>query len=275
MTTSGPRLLEVAALTLLGIVLGRLVWALLSPDQSARPVTPAPAIQASAFDAGGLTGVDKTLLSSLNPFQESDIEVSAPIADDVPETALNLTLKGIRAVTGNGRAAATIVTPDNRQGLYAEGDEVLDGVVLSRILSDRIILDKNGRFESLFREGRDGQLNVINGETLATQQVAPREVVEPSVFRIASFQSLLRAGRIERASSPAGWRFRALGDRSGLEAAGIYDGDYIVSVEGIAAADLDYDRLSEVILSRDRINMAVRRGTQTVELTIVFEERTP
>lgn len=262
-------------MTLLGIVVGRLVWALISPDHSIRPVTPAPTIQSSAFAPDGLTGVDKTLLSSLNPFQESDIEVAAPIADDVPETALNLTLKGIRAVTGDGRAAATIVTPDNRQGLYAEGDEVLDGVVLSRILSDRIILDKNGRFESLFREGRDGQLNVINGESPATQQVASREVVEPSVFRVASFQSLLRVGRIERASSPAGWRFRALGDRSGLEAAGIYDGDYIVSVEGIAAAELDYDRLSDVILSRDRINMAVRRGTQTVELTIVFEERTP
>ena len=271
----GPRLLEFVALTLLGVFLGRLAWTVISPEHGLRPVTPAPLIQSRSFNPSGLTGVDKTLLSALNPFVETDIVVSAPQMDDVPETSLNLTLKGIRAVTGGGLAAATIVTPDNRQGLYAEGDEILDGVVLSRILSDRIILDKNGRFESLFREGRDGALNVIAGDGPTVQQVTDREVVEPSVFRVRSFQSLLSAGRIERATSPAGWRFRALGDPSGLEAAGIYDGDYIVSVAGIPAAELDYDRLSDVILSANRINMAVRRGTQTVELTIVFEERTP
>ncbi|MEO0465747.1 MAG: type II secretion system protein N [Pseudomonadota bacterium] len=269
------RIVETAGLITAGVLLGRLFWLIATPEHGVRPITLSPAIQSNWTSRIALTGIDKTLLSSLNPFAESDVIATVPVVDDVPQTSLNLSLRGIRAVTGDGFAAATIVTPDNRQSLYAEGDEILDGVVLSRILSDRIILDKNGTFESLFREGRDGALNVINGEESISQQLTDREVIEPSVFRVPSFESLLGSVRIERTASPDGWRFRALGDPAALASAGINDGDYIVSVAGVPAADLDYDRLSDIILSADRINMAVRRSSQTVQLTIVFEERNP
>lgn len=264
---------ELAALIALGIALGRLVWLFVAPQGYVASITPPPTIANSSPAPTVTTPIDKSILLRVNAFMPSETAPAASTIDDVPETSLNLKLKGQRAVTGDGLGTAMIVTPDNRQAVYSEGQEILDGVFLSRVLSDRVILEKNGEFESLFREGRDGALNVLGDADEVRQTVENQEVVEGSVYRIASVASLLSSARLERVTAPPGWQFRSVGDPSVLRQAGLFDGDQLVSINGSQVADLPYESLAGLLSESNRVNIRVRRGTQTLNLTLVFEER--
>lgn len=267
--------LEVLGLAAIGFFLGHGIWLLFAPDDYTAHITPAPNLPNLSMASDSTVPVDKSILLRVNPFEIAASEPNPAGLDDVPETALNLTLKGQRAVTGNGLGTATIVTPDNRQRVFREGEEILEGVVLSRVLSDRVILEKDGRFESLFWEGRDGALNVLGSATEPRQTLENQEVVDLSSSRIMSISDLLRSVRIERATRPEGWRLRAIGDPSVLRSAGLFDGDYLVSLNGSDAASMSYQSLIESLNQTERANLSVRRGNQTIDVTVVFEERLP
>lgn len=265
-------LVEVSALVILGVFVGRFFWMVIAPQAHVAAITPSPNLPNVSLSDSASTPVDKSILLRINAFEEPDTVTATPTLDEVPETSLNLVLKGQRAVTGDGLGTATIVTPDNRQSVYEEGEEILEGVVLSRVLSDRVILEKDGRFESLFWEGRDGALNVLGTEETPRQTIANQEAVKVSTFRVDNLNALRGAFRFNRVTAPPGWRFRAVGDPGVLRSAGIYDGDYLVAVDGAAATDLDLTALVSQFDSTERMNLTVRRGSETLAITLVFEE---
>jgi len=90
---------------------------------------------------------------------------------------------------------------------------------------------------------------------------------------VSSLAALQGASRLERSTGPAGWRFRAVGDPATLRSAGIYDGDLLVAVDGNPAESLTYQTVLSLLEEKDRVNLSIRRGGQTLNLTLVFEER--
>lgn len=268
-----PRLVELVALIVIGLVIARLFWLILAPGGAVSDVTPPPALNAVQVSQAPVRIADRSVLIRTNAFAAIDSGPVEAEVEDVPETSLNLVLKGLRAASGEGASSsATIVTPDNEVGVYVVGAEIIDGVVLTRILSDRVILDKNGSFESLFLEGRTGELNVIGGNT-PRQAVGGGEVIEPSVHRVESFSALMRDVSLQRASSPPGWRIMAPGNPGVLAQFGLEQGDLLTSVNGREAESLTYDDLAGLIGGSDRVDLSVRRGTETKRVTLVFEER--
>ncbi len=73
----------------------------------------------------------------------------APVQTDAPETKLNLVLKGLLAATPMTHASAIIALGKNgKEDIYGIGDRVSSATV-KEIHSDRVILERNGRFETL------------------------------------------------------------------------------------------------------------------------------
>ena len=69
---------------------------------------------------------------------------------DLPQTSLQLDLEGISlAVTPGGISRAIIATPNQPTKIYKVGDSVPGGAIIRHIFRDRVILDDNGRLESL------------------------------------------------------------------------------------------------------------------------------
>ena len=258
-------LVEFALLVVLGLLLARTFWLIAAPAKSVNALTPAPASMVTAPAPVSRLQANLSLLTSANPFASVE---RAAVDDDtisVPETSLNLRLQGVRAITsgdGDLQASATIVTPDNRQGVYVVGDKLLDNVVLSRILSNRVILDKGGTFEALYLEGREDGLRVLGGEE-PRQAIGGQRVVEPAIHHIASAETLLSAVRLIPAGEEA-LRIVPTVAPEDLEGLGLREGDRLVAVDGRPVAELT---------TTDRINVSIQRGTQTNELTYVFEER--
>lgn len=263
---------EVAALIILGYVLGRSIWHVLAPAASVASITAPAALPTLSVAQDRALIVDRSILVRENPFAPAALSSDAQLAEDVPETSLNLSLKGQRAVTGDGLGAATIVTPDNRQGVYREGDEILEGVVLSQVLPDRVILERDGQLESLFRDGRDGKLSVLGDAEPPRQTVATQDSIEASEYRIANLQSLFAYGRPERSSNPPGWRIRSVGDPSVLRSVGLMDGDELLAINGMAAAEMDFAALQRALSETDRALLSLKRGTRALSITVIFED---
>lgn len=69
---------------------------------------------------------------------------------DLPPTQLQLRLQGIAmGVADNDGSRALIATTGGLVKVYKMGDSVPGGAIIHQILRDRVILDQNGRFESL------------------------------------------------------------------------------------------------------------------------------
>jgi len=64
-------------------------------------------------------------------------------------TNSSLTLNGVFVSDDPKTAAAVIAENDNPEELYTLGDKVPGGGVLDQVLSDRVILKRNGRLETL------------------------------------------------------------------------------------------------------------------------------
>lgn len=69
---------------------------------------------------------------------------------DLPTTQLQLTLQGIAmGLVDSEGSRALISTPSQPAKVYKIGERVPGGATIRQILRDRVILDDNGRFESL------------------------------------------------------------------------------------------------------------------------------
>ena len=68
----------------------------------------------------------------------------------VPETRLNLTLKGVLAATSMKMASAIIAQGKNgKEEIYGIGDKMPGGVIIKEIHPEHVVLERGGRLETL------------------------------------------------------------------------------------------------------------------------------
>ena len=68
---------------------------------------------------------------------------------DAPDTRLKLVLHGVFASEESGKAQAIIADPRGKEEHYAVGDKLPGNAELSEVYPDRVILQRNGRYETL------------------------------------------------------------------------------------------------------------------------------
>ncbi|MEM9421230.1 MAG: type II secretion system protein N [Pseudomonadota bacterium] len=141
------RLIEGAYVMLLGFLMTKLIYVLLTP--LATPETLPSGV------GPGPAPVDLSLLSRFDPFIGVVVPAQQPTYVAAQETKLNLKLVGVTYVDENGRTSATIEADSGDQRPYFEGDAISDGVTIRDILPEQVILLRNGVAETLSLEGRD------------------------------------------------------------------------------------------------------------------------
>lgn len=141
---SAARWFTLLATILLAVSLAQLTWFLLpvreSSDIPRRPVQsagPGPA-DARLANTPAIYLFGTTLQGTAD---------QAP--PDAPDTSLNLTLRGIFAASRREEAHAIIASGADNEKHYAIGDAVTAGVRIHDILTDRVLLERNGRYETL------------------------------------------------------------------------------------------------------------------------------
>lgn len=161
----GPLLVRLAAVpvrswqlllvVLLGAViladLARLVW-LAIPSHIAAPVLTTPINVATAVTNKNSNAVDIEKMAGWHLFGEVGAQPHAAVVEEqAQETTLNLQLLGVISASDPAQARAFIMA-DGRQQQFAIGESLPGAgrVVLSKVLVDRVIIDNNGRYETLW-----------------------------------------------------------------------------------------------------------------------------
>jgi len=262
---AGRMAVESLLVVTVGVLLGRLAWIALAPSDAATPAANFSEVSASGAQAD-LTASPAGLLTRMNPF--SGMPASA---ETDAETALDIKLAGVRAVTGNTTASSAVVSfPDGAQKRFVPGDEVMPGVVLVNVADDAVHLSRNGTLETLsLYPGRrapfaplEAPLTDEGAAVYASAADAPSLDVTPAA--LASDTVLtpeFRSGQV------SGYRLEPRG-AGAFEAAGLQSGDLILRVNGQAIEGLRPEQINQTVASGSDVALDVVRQGAIVRLRV-------
>ena len=87
-------------------------------------------------------------------FGQADEEPQV-IIETLPETKLNLTLAGLFASPNQKDGGAIIINQRQQSQFFSIGEKLPSGVTLQSVHRDRVVINRNGMFETLFIQDID------------------------------------------------------------------------------------------------------------------------
>ncbi|MEL6826255.1 MAG: type II secretion system protein N [Pseudomonadota bacterium] len=274
---------ECALVIALALLVARIGWLIASPSDVVATYTQRPLPAPMRGTSSSLAiATDRTLLVRDNPFQQGEAEI---IVQDVPETNLNLSLDGLRMSTEGGEAGNAIIrTPNGIGKNYSVGDEIMAGVTLERILSDRVIINRDGADETLMLGGRGAGLSVITDDSRisteldsSSQAATPAEPPRPDVIdaQIEAPELLLssvNAGPVRVNGQITGYRLDPLGSADIMRQAGLVPGDVLLQINGASVMQLDTSDVIDRISSAESVELTVNRNGSEQTIRLRFGE---
>ena len=236
----GPLLivLEFALLTLLGLALARLGWAIVTPVGPVGNWQPPRSLAAP----------ETSIIGSFDPFFRQASDASAEVS------GLGLTLLGTRVDTVSGRGSAIIAGSDGVQSSYAVGDEISPGVRLVAVAFDAATLDSGGRRESLFLD-----------QSAGGTPVTPESAGMVTQARLAA--DILVTPRLQ-GTAITGYVLTPKGSGAAFLAAGLQPGDVLVNVGDTPVANISDPAALTRRLDAGGVGITVERAGSRVNLQI-------
>ena len=185
-TKTAIRVINLLLVIWIASMLATLTWDLLSPEE------PEEQIETVTESAAVPVNPDRQLIGQLPAWHlmgvakqdNQPVQTNTPI--EAPETKLKLILKGALSSDDPELARAIIADPRGKEEQYAVGEKLPGNAELSEIHADRIILKRNGRFETLRLPKDKKSSNIV-----ASRSVSARPTASP----MASPQQRLNTAR--------------------------------------------------------------------------------
>lgn len=274
---------ECVLVGVLALLSARLAWLVISPSNSVASYTQRPLPSPMRGGVSTLAvSTDRTLLVRTNPFQQGEGDV---IIQDVPETNLNLDLDGLRMSTEGGESGNAIIrTPDGIGQNYSVGDEILAGVTLERILSDRVIINRDGANETLMLGGRGAGLSVItdDSQTVLTADINARvendppvrdtDIIEAQIEAPELLLGSVNAGPVRVNGVISGYRLDPIGSAEIMQRAGLAPGDVLLRINSTSVAGLDTSDVIDRIMAAETVELTVNRNGSEQTIRLRFGE---
>lgn len=130
-------------------LLAALTWGLVTPQGSSRmdDIKVSPLSIETDPNAQLVRQLPGWHLMGVAAREQTPVVVNTPI--DAPDTRLKLVLHGVYVSDESGMARAIIADPKGKEDQYAVGDKLPGNAELSEVYPDRVILQRNGRYETL------------------------------------------------------------------------------------------------------------------------------
>ncbi len=208
--------------------------------------------------------------------QTAELVVQAAV---VPETNLNLVLRGIRMGADPQSGAALIQVASSGQSFVRVGEEISEGVELAEVHRDHVLISRRGLVESLYiREAaeRNAAASAPDAETTEREPetrttYTPRQIANARgrPGQRADINGLFQIEPRYIDDAVVGYAFVA-GNRSLLESVGLRMNDILVEVAGQPVADADQ---IEDLFNRLRASSGVEIGVvrSGIALTLTVE----
>jgi len=233
-----PALVDMALIAAIAWLLAGLTWQLLpSPhvdsvaaqNPSAQRAAPPPRRDfASAIVRHNLFGVA--------PADTAPARVEP--AAEAPDTQLNLELRGVLAYNPESSALAIISEARGDEKVYAIGDELPGSATLEEVLTDHVILRRNGRLEKLRLPEKSTPVAVATAATGGTAshiaQLTPGQLRDNIVKDPMQFARKVRTIPHKENGKLVGYKLRAREYEGVLAQYGLQPNDIVTEVNGTA-----------------------------------------
>ena len=260
--------------------LATLTWGLLAPAETPEPAADVTgALPARADPARQLVRqLPEWHLMGVVKKEAAPVKQAAPV--DAPDTRLKLVLRGALASDDKQNARAIIADPRGKEDQYAIGDKLPGNVELSEIYPDRVILLRNGRYETL-RLPKDKQ---SSGKVVATRttrrpaQASPAQRLQTVREQLKqspkSLYGLVRATPHKGENgSIVGYTVAPGRDPALFEQVGLQQGDVVVQVNDIRLDNpANSARALKSVQSGESVSVTVLRGGEEQVLTLNLPE---
>jgi len=165
-----------------------------------------------------------------------------PTASQMPQTKLNLVLKGVIASDDVNSARAIISDSVGNETFYAVGQQVPGGAELSEIHADSVTLIRQGRFETLLLpKAKIGEAEQAGVEKVSLPSALPstpnatlRDFRQQILDQPQSVNDLLQVEPVTENGQFKGYRLQPGRDQAFLSRFGLEPGDVVTSINGIA-----------------------------------------
>jgi general secretion pathway protein C len=200
-------------------------------------------------------------------------------AVEAPETRLKLTLRGVFASEESTAGRAIVGDPKGKEETYAVGDPLPGGAKLSEIYPDRIILERNGRFETLRlpkelthpQSVKAGNLSApqagsvsSSGKAAAFQKYRKEIKQNPS-----SFMNYVRAAPYREDGKFVGFRLQAGRQPDAFNQLGLQSGDIVTAINGVQIDSPSTGmKAMRALGDGDSVNVTLLRGGQETSLSL-------
>ncbi|MBD3609148.1 MAG: type II secretion system protein GspC [Gammaproteobacteria bacterium] len=218
-------------------------------------------------------------VSQLNIFGDGQAPVNTGAPVNAPETRLNLQLSGVIASPDRQVARAFIVSSGSERS-YRINESVPGGAVLKEIYSDRVILSRNGRFETLRMPIKTTW--IISDDEKSASAPSASNKINPKVSReeVLKYKQILlsqpnelagmiRQRPVRKNGQIQGFRIFPGKDRELFKRMGLQPGDVVTGVNGMPLSNTEavmalYGKLPE--LSQLSIDIERRGSKMTLAL---------
>jgi general secretion pathway protein C len=276
------------------LALSKLTWLAIAPS-SLEPVRIVSSMPKQTIAAAAVIApLDIPTLTSWQLFGNYQ---AAPIAAapqaDAPDTSLSLELAGVFVALDPKKSTAVILEKGREGQLYGIEDQLPGNAQLQYVYEDRVVIKRNGRFETLrFPKDNNADQSITMNELLQPQSgadgIRPAAARVPAVKRVRDqspqftpekiVQSLQSGGTATLdqlgletvdANSEQGYRVTSKTPSQLMSMLGLKAGDVLISVNGNAIGNITKDQtlLNQVIAS-GQATVAVKRGDRTITATV-------
>ena len=222
--------------------LAELTWLVVPSTPPDSP--PPPVVVRGPTASRETTGTTLESLRDWHPFGEAPTGAPALVVAtlDAPDTTLALVLAMVHGYENPTDGYAAISSGRGEQKLYHAGDAIdgASGATLHSVYSDRVLIDRGGRVETLrFPEPQE----LAGRAQPPTARIAPppqagagslREVISANASRITD---IIRASPHIEGDQMVGYRVTPARNREAFAALGLEPGDVLTEVNGTALND--------------------------------------
>lgn len=270
-----PRALSLLLIVAAGVMAAQLTWQVLAPD--VRPPVTADIPTAEVTPSEPVSRESPLAEVAEVPLFGELGERATPEPVVAPETRLRLRLVGLVAGDAPEQGKAIIAERDSPEQLYGVGDAIAGGQArLHRIHPDRVILERDGAYETLWLPRADG----TTGGAAPTFRAAPAATPstsadQPRIQRsewLEDPERLLQAVRarpVIQGGMLHGLEVRPTRNARQFQQAGLRPGDVITSVNGMPLSAIENtDQLFADLGGQSQVSIVVEREGQALPLSI-------
>ena len=199
----------------------------------------------------------------------------------VPETKLNLTLKGVLAAIPMSRASAIIAKgKSGKEDIFSVGDKMPGGILIKEIHPEYVVLERNGSLETLKLQkisgvagfARSNNRRLSSSARASSPAAALKEIRADILKNPTSFGDYALPVVVKENGRQIGYRLQPQKKGKLLAELGIQSGDVITQINGIKL-DKPQNGISALrkLSTAKNLNIVVKRNGVETPLNISLQ----